>query len=221
MQKNISTEQNTLSDTMSYDGQNVLRYEIHYPQFDSKQFSKAANRMNVYYFSRAAAFERYCRKKLFSMAVEQYRFSQQEGYPVMQYEAICDYEITYNDDCTLSMYADQYIYSGGANGTTTRSAQTWSLKNGRQLPLSRYVRDTKWLIGRIVSQIYAQIESGQGNYFDDAEQNAEEEFDKDNFYLTPDGLTVFYQMYAIAPHSSGIVQFPIPYQKGTVMRPRC
>jgi hypothetical protein len=36
-------------------------------------------------------------------------------------------------------------------------------------------------------------------------------FDKNNFYLAPDGLIIFYQQYDIAPYSSGIREFLLPY----------
>ena len=51
------------------------------------------------------------------------------------------------------------------------------------------------------------------------EQDSEEEsralrrrFNPENFYLTGDGLAVFYPMYALAPASAGIPVFTVPYE---------
>ena len=36
-------------------------------------------------------------------------------------------------------------------------------------------------------------------------------FDPERFYLTPEGIAVFFPLYAIAPYAEGIPVFLIPY----------
>ena len=67
------------------------------------------------------------------------------------------------------------------------------------------------LTEQIIGQIAEQIAAGNDIYFDDYEENVIAEFNPQNFYLTPEGLVIFYQQYAIAPYSSGIMEFTIPY----------
>ena len=42
-------------------------------------------------------------------------------------------------------------------------------------------------------------------------QDLRRRFNSQNYYLTQEGLTVFFPMYAIAPSAEGIPAFTIPY----------
>lgn len=77
-----------------------------------------------------------------------------------------------------------------------------------------------YITGEVIRQIRTQMQNGEGDYFEDYEKNAVEEFDPGQFYLTPEGVVVYYQQYAIAPYSSGIPVFLIPYSK-RLREPRC
>ena len=46
----------------------------------------------------------------------------------MIYELYRETNITYKDDKLISMYFDDYTFTGGAHGTTVRSLQTWDLE---------------------------------------------------------------------------------------------
>ncbi len=65
----------------------------------------------------------YAEKDLFNMAKEQYDINFSNGFPIMVYELILDYTITYNKDAILSLYFDEYIFSGGAHGSTIRTSR--------------------------------------------------------------------------------------------------
>lgn len=73
----------------------------------------------------------------------------------------------------------------------------------------------------INNQISEQIQSGENYYFDNYEQNVEDTLNEDNFYITLLGLMIYFQQYDIAPYSSGIPQFLIPYSNKIIIRPRC
>ena len=53
------------------------------------------------------------------------------------------------------------------------------------------------------------------------EKNVEQYFNPEHFYLKPAGLVVYFQQYEIAPYSSGIPEFTIPYLEEYVLRPQC
>jgi hypothetical protein len=42
-----------------------------------------------------------------------------------------------------------------------------------------------------------------------------------NFYLTKEGVVIYFQQYDIAPYSSGLPTFVIPYGPGGAVTPRC
>lgn len=44
-----------------------------------------------------------------------------------------------------------------------------------------------YITGEVIRQIRTQMQNGEGDYFEDYEKNAVEEFDPGQFYLTPRG----------------------------------
>ena len=64
--------------------------------------------------------------------------------------------------------------------------------------------------------ISKQLESSVSHpdYFKNHEQNVSISFSPDNFYLTPEGIVIYFQQYDLAPYSNGIIEFTIPYEEG-------
>ena len=112
----------------------------------------------------------YAETDLFNMAKKQYDYNFSNGYPIMVYELIQNYNITFNEDLIISLYSDEYIYSGGAHGSTIRSSQNWNIKIGSQFNLSFiYGTDCSYLLfilREIIRQINSEIENGSNQYFE-------------------------------------------------------
>ena len=212
--------------TMQYRGTTVLKYQLEYPQFASRFFQSAVRHMNRYYRQMTLELKRYCRMVLYPQAVEQMRFSRQNGYEFFPYEADQECYLTLNKDCTASLYCDQYQFTGGAHGSTRRRSDTWNLKTGNRILLQDIMpyqnqKDRKQFLTDIIYQeIEMQNQKGDGTYFEDYEQKVQETFQASNFYLKPSGMVIYFQQYDIAPYSSGIPEFLIPYGK-EVIRPTC
>ena len=128
----------------------------------------------------------------------------------MVYEIYRSYEITLNMSSMISLYADEYIFTGGAHGTTTRTSQTWNMINGRIVNLYELYSRNPYFILDILKEISNQIEQNKDLYFDDACCLAINNFNPQSFYLIPQGIVIYYQQYDIAPYSSGIRTFEIP-----------
>lgn len=204
----------TLQAKMYHKNELLLTYNIEYPWFVSKEFLRSVLRMNQFYATKAQNFQQYCREELFALAVDQYDYAMENGYPIRMYEAVLAYHITYNETGMLSLYFDQYEFSGGAHGNTIRNSQTWNLQTGHRICLGQlfYRPDYKeTLIAQIIAQIEEQMASGINYYFDDYIQNVAYNFNPCNFYLTPNGVVIYFQQYEIAPYASGIPEFIIPY----------
>ena len=134
------------------------------------------------------------------------------------------YTATYNENCFLSSYNDDYAYTGGAHGTTFRQSDTWNLENGKLVPLSyffygkpNYKAD---IINEINNQIAKELEVDQGKYFDNYTELVNQYFDPKNYYLSPLGLEIYFPLYSIAPYSTGIATFTIPFSMLT-RKPVC
>ena len=102
---------------------------------------------------------------------------------------------------------------GGAHGNTIRTSQTWDLQFGRMLNLSYFYQNNPNYIIDILKNINKQIakqeKNNPGIYFDNYCQLVLETFNPENFYLTKDGIVIYFQQYDIAPYSSGIREFLI------------
>lgn len=207
----------TLTETLTYENTPVLTYKISYPRFESK--SDSIGLINTYYEAKAMGLAQESRNKLYPSAVSQYQFSKENNYPVMKYEILQTYTITYQSDYYLSLYLDQYVFTGGAHGNTTRYSDTWSLCSGNRVPLHAfYPSDPDYkqtVIANIDNQIAEQNYNSQDPsvYNETYTQDVCCAFNENNFYMTPDSLVIYFQQYDIAPYSSGIPQFFIPFVK--------
>lgn len=209
--QSVYVEKGVLRDTLSFNGITLLTYEIEYPVFRSFRYRTCMPKINWYYRKRAAYFQRYCRKVLFPMAVKQYQNDVANGFPIRAYEAIQVFKVAYQKDCIVSLYSDQYQYTGGAHGNTTRSSETWNLETCRQLSLNRLVFCPPDMKTFILAEVEAQIKIEPELYFEDYPALIRETFNRNQFYCTREGLVVYYQQYDIAPYASGIREFLIPY----------
>lgn len=202
----------SLKREMKYRGELLLTYWIDYPHFADLGDLMPVMSVNRFYCRRAHSYQRHLERVLFPQAVQQYCFSQEKGFPIRIWEATENFKVTEQDGCIVSIYIDRYEYTGGAHGNTVRSAQTWLLPKGRPVSLHElFACPQEESMEYLFRVIEAQIKREPEIYFENAGELARKNFNKENFYCTPGGLVVFYQQYDIAPYSSGIRRFLIPY----------
>ncbi|MVB11486.1 hypothetical protein CAFE_22020 [Caprobacter fermentans] len=199
----------------SYRGTVVLTLAAQYPEIRLRENPNAQARINSRFRQQGAEFSRYAAATLYRQAVRDYHSAQEHDYPFRTYDAVMKYEITLNQDCYLSSYRDRYEFTGGAHGNTIRASDTFSLKSGRRFSLSHFFAPGQNYRRVVASKILRQAEENMrqnpGIYFDDYKHLILKYFNPENYYLTPDGVTIYYQQYEIAPYASGIVTFMIPY----------
>lgn len=201
----------TIEENLTYQGVIVLHYRIEYPEFSSEYYTRSINSINRHYTRIARQFQRYIETELYRMAVEEYRAAIENGYPIRVFEVVQVYEITYNMSCIISLYFDRYVYTGGAHGITGRTSQTWDLQRNRQITLERLFRCDTSMKEYLMECIERQIAREPDIYFEDFRERIAEYFREENFYCEPRRVVIYYQLYDIAPYSSGIRTFLIPY----------
>ncbi len=225
VKRTVVVEKVVLESELSYKGIAVLHYKIEYPQFSGIYFQRMLSELNMLYKARALTYQQACMQQLFYDASAQYDEAQANDYPFHMFEAYVTFEVTYNTDCTLSLYFDRYEFRGGAHGGTTRYSDTWNLQRECCMLLCDYFASSTnykaYSIQTINNQIAAQVKSESGSYFDDYEKLVARYFNPRSFYLTMEGVVIYYQQYEIAPYASGIPVFTLPYENGCVIRPRC
>ena len=126
----------------------------------------------------------------------------------MQYEVYQTFENTLHTSEVISLFVDEYYFSGGAHGNTIRTSQTWNMSQARMIELYELFRNPYFLLN-IFRQIIAQINAEKEIYFEDACCLVIETFNPKSFYLTPSNIVIYFQQYDIAPYASGIRTFEI------------
>lgn len=209
--------QNTQSDTIAKQGTPVLSYTIHYPSFTTTCSKEAADDISQFYASRTRDAEDYCRTTLSSQASMQAEYARKEHYPFFEYEFLSGFTVTYDADCFASLYTDQYLYTGGAHGTTYRTSETWDFSSGKRLSLSDFYPDNPSYLELIFKNLERQTAEREKNapytYFDDYASLLRSTFNPESFYMTPKGIVIYYQQYEIAPYSTGLPEFLLPFRK--------
>lgn len=204
-------EKRILKGELSYKNTVILTYQIEYPQMIYSMYKEGKEIFNYHNRKKAMELEQYVKTDLYENAKELYEYNVANGYPVMVYEVIAEYTITYNEDFIVSLYQDEYQFTGGAHGNTIRSSQNWDLRVGKRLPLCYFYPKNPYyvidILKQINSQIKKQIEEGINQYFENYCELVLETFRLDSYYVVPNGIVIYFQQYDIAPYSSGIPIF--------------
>lgn len=208
-------EKREIKNELKYKNTVILTYRIEYPEIISSNYCNGKNNFNRYNKEKTLMLENYIKTKLYADAVSTYEYNLSNGYPIMVFEVISEFNITYNNDFLVSLYEDKYEFTGGAHGNTIRTSQNWNLQTSCFIPISYFYPNNPYylinIIKNINSQIKAQIDSRNNYYFDNYCELVLETFNLNSFFVTPNNIAIYFQQYDIAPYSSGIPVFYIPY----------
>lgn len=199
--------------SMEYNDVEALYLSIKYPKISMRNNPFAEHLINTQIILNVNNYIRHA-NCLYSQAVGNYHNAKDNNFPFNSFEAYMEYKITYNENCFLSMYVDEYDFTGGAHGITKRTSNTWELCKGTQLSLCNFFKpgtDYETLIIDEITKLAKENNEQSNLYFEDYESLIAQNFNPNSFYLSPDGITIYYQQYDIAPYSTGIVEFTIPY----------
>ncbi len=180
----MSTEKRTYT----YESVAVLTLSMTYPKVRLKGAPEAESRINCRIQTEVADFLCNATNVLYRQAVASYRYSQENGFPFNAYDAVMLYEVTYNENCYLSLYYDEYMYTGGAHGNTLRASDTWNLFDGCALLLAAFFAPDQDYRGTLIAQIIRQadrnMQENPGIYFEEYRDLIVQNFDEENYYLT-------------------------------------
>lgn len=206
----------SFSGTFTYDNTDMLFLDLKNIVVNLEN-KNAQNKINKVIKVQTEEFLTNAINNLYNDAVNDYISRNQDDFPFNAYGANLDYNVAYNDDCTLSYYYDNYQFTGGAHGSTIRKSNTFNLNNGNQIPLSAYFGSNYKIkvLQNILKQAQQNMQNDPGIYFENYEKLIIQYFNPQSYYLTKDGIVIYYQQYEIGPYAIGIVEFLIPYSEVT------
>ena len=132
-----------------------------------------------------------------------------KGWEIRKCIASAYYIVHYLSNDLLSLSVFYYCYTGGAHGCTIQESYNLNLVNGERITLPDILKEKKDYLKIINQEIKRQIQLNPEAYFDDAVSHSISP--EQPFYIIEDGIVIYFGLYEIAPYSSGIRYFKIPF----------
>lgn len=135
-----------------------------------------------------------------------------------------DYESFAPSDKALSFLFMPWVDTGGAHPMHDAGTMSFSLPQGKRLGYQDIFEDTGALYQFLSSYVSKLLEPKYGDIWQNLPDFAEgvgpsrENFK--NFVLTPDGITLIFPPYQIAPYSEGMIRCDVPLSELERFRPR-
>lgn len=119
------------------------------------------------------------------------------------------FHVPYNANNLLSLNVMNYYYAGGAHGLSNLISYNYDIKTGKELTLQDFFVQGYDYKNFINTKIKKYIASDKNTYFSGGTDFKGID-DKQEFYVSEQGITVYFQAYEIAPYAAGIRYFLIP-----------
>ncbi|MGG6432883.1 DUF3298 and DUF4163 domain-containing protein [Anoxybacillus sp. D401a] len=156
------------------------------------------------------------KREVEKQARENMAISKKEGFPYRLHAAVSRFDVTYNEHGILSIPMTLYSYTGGAHGMTVKVPNNFDFHTGKSLQLSDLFKKGTKYKQVIIDEVIAQIKKENDLYFDNAIAVVQKMTNDQPYYITKDGIVVYYGLYEIAPYAAGIREFLIPF---SILRP--
>lgn len=110
----------------------------------------------------------------------------------------------------LSVILTDYMYLGGAHGTTNIVSYTVDTKTGEIYTLKSLFNQDSNYKKYILDKINSMIDKESDLYFEDAKENlAKKNTDDFQFYIDGNNLVIYFGLYDLRPYAGGIPEFSI------------
>jgi hypothetical protein len=187
----ITVNKKVIEEEIFFQNTLVLHYKIEYPYFESLYYKKVLEALNHHYKAKALKKQQDFEQNMYWNAVNHYKEALSNQFPFHMHEAQVAYQVTYNENCVISLYFDTYRFTGGAHGTTIRNSDTWELERGRTANLYDFIPNQEFAVDMINKQIATQISHDEDWYFENYTALVEKSFNPQSFYLHPAGVALY------------------------------
>ena len=126
-----------------------------------------------------------------------------------KYEVTSSFYVPYNANGILSLNVINYYYAGGAHGLSNLKSYNYDIKTGKELALKDLFVDGYDYKSFVNAKIKKYIDEDKNTYFSGG-ADFKGIGDNQEFDISNDGITVYFQVYEIAPYAAGIRSFLIP-----------
>lgn len=198
-------------------GTTLMTVAFSLPHIISPEMTAAWEAINDYYQAELEPLQSSAEDTA-AAAKEDFSYSGQFDASFHTYATEESYALKLNTPQYASLLRTYYIYTGGAHGEVYLTGDTFDMTTGTRLELDDlFTVPREAYMSRLMEEVKRQIaeraeseswpEWSEGGVW--TEDDVTGAFDSAWFYLTPDGLTLYYQVYSLGPHALGSPEFPI------------
>lgn len=199
-----------------YDDNNVLilKVSVELPEIKSGGTEEGRSMINEYYRNELEKNVTYAETELYDMAINDKQNSDETGSAFSESISEQRFETTLNNAGILSVCR---FYNSSDLSDVSAQGDTFNLYSGSRITVDELFtvpeqEFAKRLTENIVLQIKERSEYSDFRFFEDYAVYARDSFDKDNFYLTPEGIGFIYGLHTVAPPEMGVMRFVVPYE---------
>jgi inhibitor of cysteine peptidase len=175
----------------------TLGIEMQYPWISGLD-AAVQDKMNAFFASRTVpSLEQAYQSERDSIAAAEYR------WPT---ELCLNYAVTYNQQNLLSILFDDYIYTGGAHGSTLRTGYTVDIKTGTTYALKDLFAPGTDYVSLLSAEIDREIKTWEFGTLEPFSKIR----DNQDFYIKDGNLVIYFQQYELMPYAAGFPEFSIP-----------
>lgn len=196
---------------LKQEGKAVLALSLRRPGFPDRGRTKRVER---YFAHLAQMWEARWETVLFPRACQARAAAREMGAAFAPWEARLDYVVTLWAPPLISLRLNAVEDTGGGRPFRFRMGETWDCAGGYPRPLRAFLpKNRRWrkaLLAQLGAQAEGRLAAGEALFYPDCAQRLAQAFDPERFYLTQEGLAVFYPLYALGPYGEGIPVFSVP-----------
>ena len=207
-------KETTWGQTLEREGGPVLELSMALPEPEG--MGPGVVRMARYYHRLGELWRARWMDSLYNRACAGLEEARVSSRPFQPWRAELSHQVTWTGEDLTSLYVDVTERRGEGRPMTVRSAGTWR-RSGTPVALPEFFRERRgwrrWALEEVQRQIRRQLERGESLLFPDAEARAALHFSPRRFYLTGDGVVLFYPMCALGAPVEGIPTFLLPKER--------
>lgn len=196
---------------LASDGTVLIQYFYGYPVLPNPDNSAIITKLNHSFAQRAVLHQTAMEKENLSAAEENYAQSVADGLPWYAYACEHSFDITYDKNPVLCIKETDYSFYDGAHPNTNTDAYVYNLQTGALLSMSDVFVGTEEEVQKL---LLAEFSEWCDMYAleDDVKAAIEENMNQACFYLTEDGVVVYFDAYTVGPYALGEPEITIPYK---------
>ena len=203
----VWTDQSFVRDFTADDGTVVMSVEYLFPGITRAEQVPAWQKIQDYYAAEGMAYLNDA-ADLAGYAAGDYEVAKAMGEDFLPYGESMSYRISLQTEDLASIVRSYYANSvtGAAHPSNFQFSETFDLTTGEKLTLDDCFTDAA--AGRTrVLDLLAQ-KGGDAGY---SRESLEAELNDAYFYLSDEGMVIYYQPDTLAPYAAGLLEFTLPY----------